>query len=282
MINPKRNEHSVKLSCERIESAFNTAIKSSPLKGKNIVVTGANGALGHATSLKLAELGATVILLGRNVAELEKVYDEIVSNGGAQPAIYPMHLENLVDEEYTKLASTLLQEFSALDGLVLCANHFDKLRPLEHLSIKDFQKYLSVNVSAPFSLEKSLSPLMRKDTTSAMIAVIDEQDSKRDAFWGAYKTAKSGLGELWRVLAVEKEHQTHLRYRLFDPGALNSALRVKAYPAIDPSNFPDPINAGKAAALICAEEHLDTPEKEAKTKDPLVTFELSYLQKPNS
>ncbi|MBW3567069.1 MAG: SDR family NAD(P)-dependent oxidoreductase, partial [Proteobacteria bacterium] len=62
------------------------------MKDRIVLVTGAGDGIGRAVSLALAKRGATVILLGRTVKKLEKVYDEILAAGGPQPAIYPMDL----------------------------------------------------------------------------------------------------------------------------------------------------------------------------------------------
>src|SRR5690554_7730391 len=63
------------------------------LAGRTILVTGAGDGIGRAAALAYARHGATLILLGRTLAKLEKVYDEIEVFGGPQPAIYPLRSE---------------------------------------------------------------------------------------------------------------------------------------------------------------------------------------------
>ncbi len=45
------------------------------LAGRVILITGAAGGLGRALSLECARAGASVILAGRNLAKLERLYD---------------------------------------------------------------------------------------------------------------------------------------------------------------------------------------------------------------
>ena len=66
--------------------------QSDFLANKTILVTGAGDGIGKEASLHYAKYGASVILLGRTVKKLELVYDEIVANGGAEPAIVPLDL----------------------------------------------------------------------------------------------------------------------------------------------------------------------------------------------
>ena len=61
-------------------------ISTDALKDKVILVTGAGAGIGRQAALSFAQHGATVILLGRNVKNLELIYDEIESAGYPQPA----------------------------------------------------------------------------------------------------------------------------------------------------------------------------------------------------
>ena len=49
------------------------------MTGRTCLVTGASDGIGRALALHTASLGAQIILHGRNVSKLEKVYDEIES-----------------------------------------------------------------------------------------------------------------------------------------------------------------------------------------------------------
>ena len=62
------------------------------LQGKTILITGASEGIGRAASLAYAACGAEVLLLSRNEARLEALYDEIVDLGAPEPALLPMSL----------------------------------------------------------------------------------------------------------------------------------------------------------------------------------------------
>ena len=55
------------------------------LTGKTILITGASQGVGAAVALAYAAAGATVVLTGRHQGKLEKVYDQIVAQGSAEP-----------------------------------------------------------------------------------------------------------------------------------------------------------------------------------------------------
>src|SRR5690554_5684623 len=88
------------------------------LSNKIILVTGAGDGIGREAALTYAKHGATVILLGRTVAKLEAVYDEIIAAGGTQPAIIPLDMKGATESHYRDMASTIVDQFDRLDGLL--------------------------------------------------------------------------------------------------------------------------------------------------------------------
>src|SRR5258707_150928 len=77
------------------------------LKDRVILVTGAGQGLGRIAALAFARHGATVILHGRNVPKLEAVYDEIDSEGLAQPAILPLDFSKTTQVELDSFAQSI-------------------------------------------------------------------------------------------------------------------------------------------------------------------------------
>lgn len=70
------------------------------LKGKTILITGCSSGIGVETARTLYETGATLFLQARDMAKLEKVIDDIVSNAqinkdGPRPQGVEIHLDSL-------------------------------------------------------------------------------------------------------------------------------------------------------------------------------------------
>ena len=96
-----------------------------------ILVSGAHGGLGSAAAAACARAGATVVLLGRKLPKLNRVYDA-VAQAGAEPLLYPLDLEGASPDDYAELADRLRVELGHLDGVLHCAVEFKGLTPLEH------------------------------------------------------------------------------------------------------------------------------------------------------
>jgi len=66
--------------------------KSNDFINRVYLITGANRGLGRSLSIDLSKAGATVVMLGRDLASLENVYDEITNLGYSEPFLYPFDL----------------------------------------------------------------------------------------------------------------------------------------------------------------------------------------------
>ena len=112
-----------------------------------ILVTGAGDGIGRAAAKALAAHGATVVLAGRSLAKLEKVYDEIEANGDPQPALVPVDFSIAGPEEYRQLADTIENEFGHLDGILHNAGVLGDITPLEMYDPDTWDTVMKVRAS---------------------------------------------------------------------------------------------------------------------------------------
>lgn len=223
------------------------------LRERVILVTGATGGLGRATSLAIAAAGASVILLGRKVRRLEALHDEIENTGASAPALYPMDLEGATPKDYSDLAATVEREFGRLDGLVHAAAQFDTLQPFEQQTPQDWSRTQQVNVAAPFLLTRACLPVLRRARDAAIVFVLDDPARVGNAFWGGYGVAKHALQGLASIVHEETESSS-VRTHAVLPGPMRTALRRAAYYGEDTLAHPDPAHAAQAIAWLLGSE----------------------------
>jgi NAD(P)-dependent dehydrogenase (short-subunit alcohol dehydrogenase family) len=210
------------------------------LAGRVILITGAGSGLGKALAVECARAGASVILSGRNLAKLERVYDEILSLGGPQPAIAMLDLAAATAVEYDHLAKTIGDEFGKLDGVVHAAALLGDRTPLEQYDVPTWCRVLHVNLTAPFILTQILLPNLRKSADASIIFVSSGIVKNPRPFWGAYAVAKSGLESVRSMLSQELDGEPNIRVNSVNPGRMRTAMRAAAYPAEDPNTVPAP------------------------------------------
>ena len=223
------------------------AAAADSLRERVVLVTGATGGLGRATALAAASAGATVVLLGRKVRTLEKVYDEISALGAPTPALYPMDLAGATAKDIHEMAAAIERECGRLDGLVHAAAHFDTLQPFDQQKPDEWTRTQQVNVTAPFLLTQACMPLLRRAGDAAIVFVLDDPARVGNAFWGGYGVAKHALQGLVSIVHEETE-RSPVRTHAILPGPMRTALRRAAYYGEDTLAHPEPAHA--AAAIV--------------------------------
>ena len=104
------------VSADAASGAAERALEGRALHGRVVLIVGAHGALGHAASRACAAAGASVVLLGRKVPKLNRVYDAIVREGG-EALLYPLDLEGATPDDYADMAERIESGLGRLDGV---------------------------------------------------------------------------------------------------------------------------------------------------------------------
>lgn len=223
-----------------------------PLKDRVILVTGAHGGLGTEAAKACARAGATVVLLGRKVPKLGRVYDAIKAMG-PEPALYPMDLAGADPADFESLADTIGRELGRLDGVLHCAADFAGLTPLENTPPEQFARQVQVNLNARWFLTQACLPLMRKSADAAVVFVLDDPARVLRPYWGAYGLTQLAGEGLVRMLHAETD-TTVVRVSGLRPGPMKTPLRSRAFVDEAMLRVPGPeAFAGACVMLLSAE-----------------------------
>lgn len=219
---------------------FEYSARPDLLAGRTILVTGAGRGIGEAAAKAYAVHGATVLLLGKNEDNLNRVYDDIEAAGHPRPAVIPFNLESALPHQYDELAAMIEREFGHLDGLLHNAAIVGPRTPLEQLSGDNFMRVMQVNVNAMFMLTSTLLPLLKLAKDASVIFTSSSVGRKGRAYWGAYAVSKFATEGLMQVLADELDDTAAVRANSVNPGATRTDMRAKAYPGENPLVNPLP------------------------------------------
>ncbi|MHB1950706.1 MAG: YciK family oxidoreductase [Acidiferrobacteraceae bacterium] len=210
------------------------------LADRVILVTGAGDGLGRAAALAFARHGARIVLLGRTVSKLERVYDEIEDAGGATPAIMPLDLATAGSVQYQELLNGIEAEFGRLDGVLHSAAKLGPLMPLVMYEFDEWHQVMQVNVHAAYIITRMLLPLLERSGDASVIFTGSEVGRRGRAYWGAFGISQFALEGMSQIWADETESAGTVRFNTLDPGAVRTNMRLSAYPAEDPDTLPTP------------------------------------------
>lgn len=183
------------------------------LKSKTILVTGASSGIGQATAVECAQMGAEVVITGRDTERLQATADLV----GTPKALIAADLTNLEDVE--RLVATL----PPLDGAVLCAGNSTTL-PLQFGSREKFDEMFNVNFFAPVELLRLMykKKVLQKGASVVLIASIGGTHSFMPGN-GVYGASKAALNSLMKYAAREYASRK-IRVNSICPGMVDTPL----------------------------------------------------------
>ena len=215
------------------------SISKNALHNRIILITGAGDGIGKEAALQCAAHGATVILLGRTVAKLEAVYDEIEAQGYPQAAIIPLDLKGATKQHYIDMAETIETQFGRLDGLLHNAGLLGTLSPLDQINESVFDDVMQVNVKAQLLMTQALLPLIKKSQQGRIVFTSSTVGHIGRAFWGSYAISKFATEGMMQVLSDELSN-TQICVNAINPGGTRTKMRASAFPAEDTTLLKTP------------------------------------------
>jgi len=205
------------------------------LKGKTILITGATDGIGKQTTLRLAEMGARILMHGRNSDKAEQVRQEIISKSG-NPNVEVLIADLQSLKQVRQLASEVKTRTNRLDVLINNAGVYMKKR---RLSEDGYEMTFAVNHLAPFLLTNLLLDLLKQSAPSRVVTVssvghklvyLNMADLQGKFFfwdWVAYCRSKL-LNVLFTFELSERLKGTGVVANAVHPGVITTNLLKKA------------------------------------------------------
>jgi NAD(P)-dependent dehydrogenase (short-subunit alcohol dehydrogenase family) len=169
------------------------------LAGKRALVTGASKGIGLETCKVLADAGADIAAVARDVAGLKEASDAVAACGRRCTMI----VADLASVEETKIAAAkALDVFGTVDILVNNAG-IALIAPLLEAKVEDWDLTMAVNLRAPFVLAQALAPKMIAQRSGKIVNISSQAGVVGLDNHGAYAASKGGLNMLTKVMMTE-------------------------------------------------------------------------------
>jgi 3-oxoacyl-[acyl-carrier protein] reductase len=189
-----------------------------PLSNQVAVVTGAARGIGEAIALRLARMGATLVLTARDQDRLGQVKAAIEEQAG-KAIVLPC---NLTDESaVAAFGERVVLQCGRCDILVNNAGVAVLRKPLVDLPVNEWDQMMQTNLRAPYLMIRSLAPLMIAARYGHIINISSLAGKNVLPEGAAYSASKWGLNGLTYSVA-EELRQYNVRVSVIAPGSVNT------------------------------------------------------------
>jgi len=189
------------------------------LQNKKVIVTGGSRGIGEGIVKRLYNEGSEII-----IADIRKELAENLINSLDKNQISFFQTDLSQEEEIKKLMEFTEKKWGSLDFLINNAGIEDGYT-LADQTYESYRKTMKVNMDAPFLCSKYALPLLEKSKTPRIVMITSIQGIRGYKGNISYNTAKGGLINMTRVLAVELAEKNIL-VNSVAPGFINTPLSV--------------------------------------------------------
>jgi|TARA_B110000263_G_scaffold27047_1_gene20602 3-oxoacyl-[acyl-carrier protein] reductase len=195
--------------------------KEKRLLNKKIIVTGGSRGIGAGIVKRLFSEGAEIIIADIR-EELAKDLINKIDNGRGKITFQKVDLSK--EKEIINLFEFTKNKWSGLDILINNAGIEDGFL-LKDQSYEKYRETMKINMDAPFLCSKYALPLLENSKGGRIIMISSIQGIRGYKGNISYNTAKGGMINMTRVLAVELAEKNIL-VNSIAPGFINTPLSV--------------------------------------------------------
>lgn len=195
------------------------------LHGQRILVTGASSGIGSGVAQLCAQLGATLVINGRDPERLANVLSGLAGTG---------HLAVVGDLTDRQTRQNLLDAAPNFDGFASCAG-IAALVPLRMATEAHLQKMLDANYIAPIALTQLLLLKKKLNKGASLVYVTALSANAAPQAAAAYAASKAALEAASRTLALEQA-KAGIRSNCVAPGYVDTPMLKTLGTAADMSD----------------------------------------------
>ena len=164
--------------------------------GKRIMVTGASSGIGRSTAILLSQLGANIVLIGRDGTRLQSTLDKMATG---DHTVLSFDLQNF--DEYDAMLAQCIAK-GKLDGLVHCAG-IAKVIPIKAVSVNNIHETMDTNFTSFLMLMKYLSKKRFTNDGASFVVLSAINAHYPQKCMSVYVASKAALEAAVKTLALE-------------------------------------------------------------------------------
>jgi NAD(P)-dependent dehydrogenase (short-subunit alcohol dehydrogenase family) len=196
------------------------------MKGKVVLVTGANGGLGTSVARAFLDAGATVVGTSRKIQA-----SEFQSSNFTAIAAELSRWEGA-----KKLVDQVVTQFGKLHALAHTVGGFAGGQSVAETDDTVFQRMMDMNLNSTFQILRATVPVLRETGAGRIIAIGSRAALEPGANVGAYSASKAAMVSLIRTVAAENK-DAGVTANVILPGTMDTPSNREAMPKADFSKW---------------------------------------------
>jgi NAD(P)-dependent dehydrogenase (short-subunit alcohol dehydrogenase family) len=170
------------------------------LTGKTAVVVGGNGVLGSAMAKGLADHGAKVAIVGRNLETAEAVVKEIIENGGEAKAFQA----DVSSKDSLVQVANEIEQWSGGWDILLNAPGTNSPTPFFDLDMDEYDKIMDINLKGiVMTCQIFAKRMIEQERKGSIINISSVSSTTPLSRVFTYSVSKAGLNSVTQFLARE-------------------------------------------------------------------------------
>ncbi len=174
-------------------------MSTGKLQGKAALITGASKGLGKAMALALAEAGARLALVSRNLQQLNQTA-AAVRELGAQATVFQADVTD--EAQVLGLQKAVARDLGKLQILINNAG-INIRKPVTEFTLAEWRQVLDTNLTSVFLMCRAFVPQMKGQGFGRILNLTSIMSHVSIAGRAAYSASKTGLLGFTRALALE-------------------------------------------------------------------------------
>ncbi len=216
------------------------------MKGKIVLVTGADGGLGTHVTQAFLEVGATVVGTSRKVQQSDFKH----------PGFTALPGEISTREGARIVVDQVVSRFGRLDVVAHTVGGFAGGQSVAETDDETFDRMLSLNLYSVFHVLRATIGPLRQSGDGRLIAIGSRAALEPGAGVGAYSASKAAMVALIKTVAAENK-DAGLRANVILPGTMDTPGNRKSMPNADFSKWVQPASVASLITWLAGDAGKD-------------------------
>jgi len=193
-------------------------------EGRVVLLTGGSRGLGLVMARQLVDEGARVVLLARDLGELERAREELEARGRGEVLTIRCDVRRRADVRAA--VDMVLDKYRSVDVLINNAGVI-QVGPLEHMDHEDFENAMATHFWGPLHLILEIAPVMRHRRFGRIVNIASIGGKMAVPHLAPYSASKFALVGLSDAIRAELDPYG-IRVTTVAPGLMRTGSPINA------------------------------------------------------